>query len=356
MNTVPGYAMASWDTGYGDFVFRPDLATLRRMPWLEGTALVRADLEWHDGSPVAPSPRQILRRQLERLAERGWTAMVGSELEFILFARRTTRPRQGLPRPRPANAYNVDYSIFGTTNVEPVLRAIRLGMAGAGMPVEDSKGECNFGQHEVNFRYADALRMADDHTSTATAPRRSPGSRATRSRSWPSSTSARATRATSTEPLGARRACSRTTTGTACARSGSSSPGSCGHARADAVPRAERELLQAVRAGSFAPTALVWGDDNRTCALRVVGHGKGMRVESRVAGGDCNPYLAFAAIIAAGLAGIDNELELEPACKGNAYDAEASPTYPRRCTRRPPARGLGARPRGVRRRGRRRTT
>ena len=165
MNTVQGYGMGSWDTGYGDFVFKPDFATLRRVPWLERTALVVADLEWHDGKPVVASPRQILRRQIDRLAERGWKAFVGSELEFILFRDSYEEARgkryQDL---HPANPYNVDYSIFGTTVVEDVLRPIRLGMAGAGIPVEDSKGECNFGQHEVNFRYSDALAMADNHS------------------------------------------------------------------------------------------------------------------------------------------------------------------------------------------------
>ena len=142
----------------------PDLSTLRRIPWLEGTVMVQCDLLWHDGSPVAASPRQVLRGQLERIAERGWTAYAGSELEFILFDETYDSAREkGWRELRPANAYNVDYSILGTTMVEPVLRQIRLGMAGAGMLVEDSKGECNFGQHEVNFRYQEALRMADDH-------------------------------------------------------------------------------------------------------------------------------------------------------------------------------------------------
>ena len=158
MNTVQGYRMGSWDSGYGDFVFKPDFATLRRVPWLEKTALVIADLEWQDGQPVVASPRQILRRQLERLAERGWTANMGSELEFILFRDSYDQARAKRYHDlEPANAYNVDYSIFGTTTVEDVLRPIRLGMAGAGITVEDAKGECNFGQHEVNFRYSDAL-------------------------------------------------------------------------------------------------------------------------------------------------------------------------------------------------------
>ncbi|HEX3329167.1 MAG TPA: glutamine synthetase, partial [Gaiellales bacterium] len=165
MNTVQGFAMSSWETGYGDFVFRPDLDTLRRVPWLERTALCVADLEWVDGKPVAASPRQILRRQLDRLAERGWHANVGSELEFMLFRDSYDQAREKRYHDLvTANAYNVDYSILGTTMVEDVIRPIRLGMAGAGIRVEDSKGECNFGQHEVNFRYSDALAMADNHS------------------------------------------------------------------------------------------------------------------------------------------------------------------------------------------------
>src|SRR5690349_502551 len=165
MNPVQGFTMASWETGYGDFVFSPDMSTLRRVPWLERTAMVVADLAWQDGTPVTASPRQILRRQLDRLAERGWRAMVGSELEFILFRDSYEQARAKRYHDlTPANAYNVDYSILGTTMVEEVLRPIRLGMAGAGIEVEDSKGECNFGQHEVNFRYSDALRMADNHS------------------------------------------------------------------------------------------------------------------------------------------------------------------------------------------------
>src|SRR6478672_17874 len=164
MTPVQGFEMASWDTGYGDFVFRPDMATIRRLPWLPGTALVIADLEWQDGKPVVASPRQVLRRQLDRLAERGWTANIGSELEFMLFRDSYDEARAKRYHDlTPANHYNVDYSIFGTTVVEDVLRPIRLGMASAGIQVEDSKGECNFGQHEINFHYADALTTCDRH-------------------------------------------------------------------------------------------------------------------------------------------------------------------------------------------------
>src|SRR3954468_4103581 len=164
METVGGYAMASWDTGYGDFEMVPDLDTLRRVPWLPGTAMVMADLQWNDGREVAASPRQILRRQLARLAQRGFSARAATELEFIVFRDTYEEAwKKGFHDLEPANLYNVDYSLLGTARVEPLLRRIRNEMAGAGMRVENSKGECNFGQHEINFRYDGALRTADDH-------------------------------------------------------------------------------------------------------------------------------------------------------------------------------------------------
>ncbi|HXW45157.1 MAG TPA: glutamine synthetase, partial [Streptosporangiaceae bacterium] len=162
MNTVDGYQMSSWERGYGDFVMQPDMATLRRLPWHPGTALVLADLTWLDGEPVTASPRQILRSQVDRLAERSLVAMAGTELEFIVFAdsyeQAWAKNYTGLT---PANDYNVDYSILGTGRIEPLLRRLRNGMAGAGMYVESAKGECNLGQHEIAFRYADVLTTSD---------------------------------------------------------------------------------------------------------------------------------------------------------------------------------------------------
>jgi glutamine synthetase len=332
MNTVQGFAMSSWETGYGDFVFRPDLSTLRRVPWLERTALCVADLEWEDGSPVAASPRQILRRQLDRLAERGWRANVGSELEFMLFRDSYDQARAKRYHDlTTANAYNVDYSILGTTMVEDVVRPIRLGMAGAGIRVEDSKGECNFGQHEVNFRYSDALSMADNHSIYKNGAKE----------------------------IAYLHGCALSfmakydeREGNSCHihmslwdDKGSLSPGEDGHGRSKAFEHFIAGQLAATHElayffapnvnsykryawGSFAPTTLVWGIDNRTCGFRVVGHGQGLRLESRIAGADVNPYLAFAAMIAAGLHGIDNELALEPAYPGNAYNADGKPRLP----------------------------
>ena len=332
MNPVRGYAMSSWERGYGDFVLMPDLTTLRRIPLLESTAMVQCDLLWHDGSPVAASPRQVLRRQLERIAGRGWTAYAGSELEFILFDESYETARaKGWRGLRPANAYNVDYSILGTTMVEPVVGAIRRGMAGAGMLVEDSKGECNLGQHEVNFRYQEALRMADDHVVY---------------RNGAKEIAFLQGRAITFMPKFDERE------GNSCHihlslwdADASLFPAGDGHEMSATfrhfiagLVRHTRELTlmlapnvnsykRFVR-GSFAPTALVWGHDNRTCALRVVGHGQAMRVESRVAGGDVNPYLAFAALLAAGLAGIDGQYELGPAWTGSGYDARDEPHVP----------------------------
>ena len=165
MNTVDGYAMSSWDAGYGDFVLEPDLSTLRSIPWHPGTAMVMADVRWEDGSPVVASPRQILRAQLERLAARGWQAMVGTELELIIFQDSYEDAwRSGYRDLTPANQYNADYSLVATGRVEPLLRRIRNSMAGAGMVVESAKGECNLGQHEIAFRYDDALTTCDNHS------------------------------------------------------------------------------------------------------------------------------------------------------------------------------------------------
>src|SRR6195952_4986903 len=164
MNTVEGYAMSSWSSGYGDFVMQPDLATLRPVPWNPGTVMVQADLRWEDGSPVVASPRQILARQTQRLADVGMAAYVGTELEFLLF--RDTYEAAwtaGYRNLTPANQYNVDYSVLGTARVEPLLRRIRNDMTTAGLVVESAKGECNLGQHEIAFRYAEAQEACDGH-------------------------------------------------------------------------------------------------------------------------------------------------------------------------------------------------
>jgi glutamine synthetase len=322
MNTVEGYNMSSWARGYGDFVMRPDLTTLRMIPWHEATALVMADLVWEDESDVVASPRQILRRQLARLAERGCSANAGTELEFIVFRDSYEHAwRKGYRGLDPANQYNVDYSMLGTARVEPLIRRIRNSMMDADMHVENSKGECNFGQHEINFHYGEALRTADEHVIYKNGAKE----------------------------IAAQEGMSITFMAKLDEREGNSCHIHCslaheGGGNVFAEDRATfdrfvagqlaclRELTlffaphvnsyKRFVPGSFAPTAVAWGRDNRTCSMRVVGHGQGVRVENRLPGADVNPYLALAAMIAAGLHGIENELELEPAFAGNAYESD----------------------------------
>ncbi|MGW1816936.1 glutamine synthetase family protein [Streptomyces sp. NPDC002125] len=325
MNTVDGFAMSSWSNGYGDFAMHPDLATLRRIPWHEGTALVMADLAWEDGTPVVAAPRQILRRQLERLAAHGLTAHVGTELEFIVFKdtyeQAWDRDYRGLT---PVNQYNIDYSVLGTGRIEPLLRRIRNEMAAAGLTVESAKGECNPGQHEIVFRYDEALTTCDQHAVYKT------GSKEIAAQEGVALTFM----AKFNEREG--NSCHihlslRDTAGDSVMadRDGTMSPLMRRFLAGQLAALRDFSLLYApninsykrFQPGSFAPTAVAWGHDNRTCALRVVGHGRSLRFENRLPGGDVNPYLAVAGLVAAGLHGIENALELPEACEGNAYTA-----------------------------------
>src|SRR3954469_6917561 len=319
MNTVPGYAMSSWERGYGDFELVPDLSTLRRIPWHEKTALCLADLRWGSEEPVAASPRQILRAQVQRLGERNLEAFAGTELEFIVFKDTYEEAfEKGYRNLKPANQHNVDYSLVGTGRVEKLIGRIRREMTAAGLVVENSKGECNDGQHEINFRYGPALKAADEHVVYKTGAKE----------------------------IAALEGQSITFMAKYDEREGSSchihlslrGVDDAGFERWIAGQLAclrELTLFHAPNInsykrfakGSFAPTAVAWGHDNRTCAVRVVGHGDSLRMELRVPGADVNPYLALAAIIAAGLHGLDNELELEEALPGNAY-ASDKPTVP----------------------------
>ncbi|HEV2087192.1 MAG TPA: glutamine synthetase family protein [Cryptosporangiaceae bacterium] len=323
MNTVGGYAMSSWDRGYGDFVLRPDLATLHRIPWHPGSVGLLADLEWPDGSPVVASPRQILTVQTARLAERGWQAFAGTELEFIVFSESYEDAwRAGYRDLTPVNQYNVDYSLLGTARVEPLLRGIRLGMAGAGLTVESAKGECNLGQHEIAFRY-DEVRTACDHHSIYKNGAKEIAAQQGVSLTFMAKVNEREGNSCHIH-LSLRDASGRPVF--------ADEPAVFDHFLAGLLAHlAELTLLFAPNvnsykrfvAGSFAPTAVAWGRDNRTCALRVVGHGAGLRVENRVPGADVNPYLACAAMLVAGLDGIDRELPLEEPCTGNAYASDA---------------------------------
>jgi glutamine synthetase len=323
MDPIPGYSIASWEQGYGDFAMRPVLDTLRRIPWLEGTALVLCDVTWEDGSPVRPSPRQVLKAQVERAQSLGYEPMIGSELEFYLlketFEEAHAKHYRNLT---PSVPYILDYHVLATTYDEPLLRQIRNGMHGAGITVESSKGEAWPGQQEVNFRFADAVTMADNHSVYKNGAKE----------------------------IAHLNGCSITFM----AKPDHSWIGSSCHIHTslwrdgenafDGGPDVFKQFLagwiagakelaiflaptinsyKRYAAGSWAPTTLAWGHDNRTCGFRIVGHGAAQRIETRIPGGDVNPYLAFAALIAAGLHGIETALELPPALEGNAYESDA---------------------------------
>jgi glutamine synthetase len=327
MRTVDGYAMSSWEGGYGDMVLKPDLATLRPVSWQEGTVVCLADVAWPDGSDVVASPRQILRRQLARLAERGWSANAGTELEFLVFQDTYEQAwHKGYRELSPANLYNVDYSLLGTARVEPLIRRIRNSMVAAGMVVEDSKGECNFGQHEINFRYANALRTADEHSIYKNGAKEIAAQEdvaitfmAKFDQREGNSCHIHFSLADEQGPLFARDE----------AMFKSFLAGQLACLRELTLLLAPHvNSYKRYAAGSFAPTTVAWGHDNRTCSLRVVGHGPSLRFENRVGGADLNPYLALSAIIASGLHGIDAGLELEPALEGSAYAARERPRLP----------------------------
>ena len=333
MNTVEGYALASWESGYGDFVLTPDLATLRVIPWQPGTVLVLADVAGLDGDPVRSSPRQVLQAQLEQAGSLGWTALSGTELEFVVFEGSYEQAWDSNYRNLvPANRYNADYSVLATGRIEPLLRDIRNSMAGAGMFVESAKGECNLGQHEIAFRYADALTTADQHSIYKT------GAKEIAARHGYSLTFM----AKPNDKEG--NSCHihlsfRTADGTpVMAGDGPYGLSPAGASIIAGLQAGLRELTllfaptinsyKRYATGSFAPTTVAWGPDNRTCALRLIGHGPSLRVECRVPGGDVNPYLALAGLIAAGLAGVKQDLELPPPVTGNAYAEHELPRVP----------------------------
>jgi glutamine synthetase len=328
MNTVDGYPSSSWDTGYGDLAMVPDFTTMRRVPWQPGTVLVLADLP-----DVAASPRQILRRQLDRLAEHGLSAYAGTELEFVLY-RDTYEDawNRGYRDLTPANQYNVDYSLLGTARVEPLLRRIRNEMYGAGLTPESAKGECNLGQHEIAFRYADALTCADNHVIYKN------GAKEIAAQEGMALTFMAKPNAREGNSCHIHFSLRGTDGKSAMLGDGPAHLSPTGQHAVAGLLATMREFsvlfapninsYKRYQPGSFAPTALRWGVDNRTCALRMAGHGEGMRVENRVPGGDVNPYLAIAALIAGALHGIENELPLEDEFRGNAYADPDAPRVP----------------------------
>jgi glutamine synthetase len=328
MRTVDGFALTSWERGYGDLAFKADFTTIRHVPWHEKTVIIFADVETMTGEPVAPSPRQVLQEQVAQLAAHGWHGMTGTELEFIVFEDTYEEAwRSGYRDMTPVNLYNVDYSLQGTSRIEPLLGRIRRSMRGAGMVVESVKGECNFGQHEVAFKYNTLVDKCDEHGLFKLGAKE----------------------------IAAQEGYSLTFMAKYDSREGNSChihlslrdehakpvfAGDEAHGFSKVFEHFlagqlaySRELslflapninsYKRFVAGSFAPTALLWGLDNRTCAFRVVGHGPSIRLECRTPGGDVNQYLAVAALVAAGLRGVEESLPLAPAFKGNAYAADA---------------------------------
>jgi glutamine synthetase len=326
MNTVDGYAMSSWDTGYGDFVLKPDPVTLRPAPWLRNTVMVQCDLRSIHGHDVVQSPRQVLKRQVERAAAMGFVALAGTELEFIVFDNSYEDAwDRGYRDLTPSNRYNVDYSVLGTTRVEPLLQDIRNMMFRAGLVPESAKGECNLGQHEIAFKYADVVTTADRHAVYKTAAKEIAATHG-KALTFMAKLNEREGNSCHIHMSLRRRADD--------APVFADPTGDYGHSALFNAFIAgvlaylpDFTLLYApnvnsykrFQPGSFAPTTLAWGLDNRTCALRVVGHGKGLRVENRVPGGDVNPYLALAAMLGSGLTGIEQGLTPGLPLRGNGY-------------------------------------
>lgn len=339
METISGYKATSWEQGYGDYIMKPDLATLRKLPWLEGTALVLCDvLDHHTHEEVPHSPRAILKKQMRALEDLGFAAFMATELEFFLFDQTFDHAREtGYRNLRLSSAYNEDYHIFQTTKEEEVMRAIRTGLQGAGVPVENSKGEASAGQAEVNVRYAEALTMADRHVIIKNACKEiawAKGKAVTFLAKWNDKAAGSSSHIHqslwSTDgkvPLffdkDADHGISETMR----------------HYIAGLLAYAEEytyflapyiNSYKRFVAGTFAPTKIVWSMDNRTAGFRLCGDGtKGIRIECRIGGSDLNPYLAMAALLAAGIEGIKNKMELEPAFVGDAYGGKGVREIPR---------------------------
>ena len=330
MTVLPGFRYANWEQGYGDVALQPDLTTLRRIPWLEATALVMCDaLDEETGEPVEVSPRRILQRQVERAASLGYTTMFASELEFFMFKESLDEAAaKGFADLTPHSHVVEDYHILQTTRDEYVIRAIRNGVDGAGIPVEFSKGEAGKGQHEINLVYSTPIEMADRHVIYKNAAKEI-ASQFGRAITFMAKYAE--------DEVGS--SCHIHSSVWNYDASESLMPEAGAKSELSAVFRGwlggqiacGRELAwmyaptvnsyKRYQPESWAPTALAWSVDNRTCGFRVVGHGSSLRLESRIPGADANPYLAYAATIAAGLHGLENALDPPPRFDGNAYAA-----------------------------------
>jgi len=335
MDTGPGYAIDAWNSGFGDFVLRPDPATLRTcLPWDDGTALVLADAVWPDGEPVAVAPRRVLRAQLDKLAERGLAAYAGTELEFLVFGESYReaweRRYTGL---RPATRYNVDYSLQGLEGIEPVVRRIRREMVRAGLAMETARAECHPGQYEIVFRYAEAMATCDNHVFFKNGAKQIAAAEGAALTFMPKFDEGEGNSCHIHLSL-------RGTDGSAVLADADAGDGMSELMRHFVAGQLaclpDFALLMApnvnsykrLQPGAFAPTGITWGRDNRTCPVRVVGSGPSLRIEHRVPGGDANPYLAVAAAVAAGLYGIEHRLPLPAPHTANALADASVPRLP----------------------------
>ncbi|MFT6915708.1 MAG: glutamine synthetase [Motiliproteus sp.] len=330
METVEGYKSTSWEAGYGDYVMKPDMSTLRRVPWLEGTALVLCDVLDHQHNPIPHSPRAILRKQIERLAALGIQPMMATELEFFMFDQSYAEACQsGYRDMQTVSRYNEDYNIFQTTKEEGVMRAIRNGIYGAGIAVECSKGEASAGQEEVNVKYDKALTTADQHAIVKNACKEiawAQGKSVTFMAKWHNDAAGSSSHVhqslwdfegrslflDESQPHGMSALMCHYLAGLL--------------AHADDVTCLLAPYINSYKRfqeGTFAPTKAVWSLDNRTAGFRLCGVGtKAIRIECRIGGADINPYLALACQLAAGMAGVEQKLALEPEFVGDAYGSE----------------------------------
>lgn len=338
METGPGYAIDAWQSGFGDFVLAPDPVTLVDLPWDPGTALVLADAHWPTGEAVDIAPRQVLRTQLDRLAERGLTAYAGTELEFLVFAEDYQRAWDSHYQDlRPATRYNVDYSLQGLSALEPLVRRLRREMVRAGLNLETARAEVHPGQYEIVFRYDEAMRTCDNHVVFKNGAKQIAAEEGHALTFMPKFD---------------------TGEGNSChvhlsLRGADGSPVLAEESAQEGMSELMRHFLagqltamrdftllmapninsyKRLQPGAFAPTGIGWGRDNRTCPVRVVGRGESLRIEHRVPGGDANPYLAVAAVVAAGLYGIDNQLPLPDPHRSNALADASVPQLPRTLT------------------------
>ncbi len=336
MATPDGYASSSWEGGYGDYIMKPDLTTLRVLPWLEATALVLCDIiDHHTHEAVPHSPRAVLKKQIERLDKLGYSAMMATELEFFLFKESLDEIRhQHYMNLEPISAYNEDYHIFQTTKEEPVMRRLRNSLYAAGIPIENSKGEAESGQEELNIRYSEALLCADHHTIAKQATKEiawQQGHAATFLPKWHSDRVGSASHVHLSLWKNKKNAFYKKANIHGMSETMQHFVAGMLHYAADYTVMLAPYVNSYKRfmKGTFAPTKTAWSVDNRTAGFRVCGEStSAVRIECRIPGSDVNPYLAQAALLAAGIKGLEDKLPLADAATGDLYNDDNVPGIP----------------------------